>query len=705
MINKEAKSTLARLLANENIEVREGNYSTASFDVLNRVLNLPMWKDMGKDVYDLLIGHEVGHALFTPAEGWHDSDIDVAGIPRSYLNIIEDIRIERAVQAQYPGLVGSFKRGYQVLFDEDFFGTKDRDIESYRLPDRINIKAKLGDLVTVPFSDEEKPLVKLCYSVKSWEDVVDAARALYEYMKEQQDDQQDDENQDVSSEPNSGDGEETTANQSVPDNLGSEPTPEENESDADGEKTEQSRSEEAKSPEDDEAPINGTDQDRPEDKVETDEMFRSRERELVDIDDDGTQPIAVSPLSMRDAKTAIVGYKTLLDAREKRFIEYGGSSDRFMDKLMSDYDQFVNENKKIVSSMVREFEMRKAAFRFARAKVSKTGVIDPVKMYSYKYSEDIFSRTTQLADAKNHGMIMLVDYSGSMSNTISQVIRQVITLSMFCRKANIPFRVYGFTSRGRTEPKSFDTNLDLNSISMFELMSNEMSKTDFQKAVYQLYAQSWTLTDGNLYWGGMFQSHYECMSGTPLNECLLVLDKLIPDFKASYGLDKVNLTILTDGEANNMYLVDRSGDVPTNYRKTSLTMNGKRVIVDGRYNGTRTIITEMKKAHKLSTICYYIPYNNRDFRYKLYNFGVMDEEDFKTHRREFLKQKFTSFDDVLGYDRYFILRSGKDLDTKTEDFTVSENAAKGEITRQFKKFAGSKKGNRVLVTRFAEVIA
>jgi len=140
MINTQAKSTLARLLAKENIDVREGNYPTAAFDVQNRVLHLPMWKDKGKDVYDLLVGHEVGHALFTPAEGWHDSDIDVEGIPRSYLNVIEDIRIERSIQRQYPGLVGSFKRGYQVLFDEDFFGTKDRDLESYKLPDRINIK-------------------------------------------------------------------------------------------------------------------------------------------------------------------------------------------------------------------------------------------------------------------------------------------------------------------------------------------------------------------------------------------------------------------------------------------------------------------------------------------------------------------------------------------------------------------------------------
>ena len=61
------KSVLARLLANENISVQQGNFETAFFDVENRVLGLPLWKEMSGDLYDLLVGHEVGHALYTPS--------------------------------------------------------------------------------------------------------------------------------------------------------------------------------------------------------------------------------------------------------------------------------------------------------------------------------------------------------------------------------------------------------------------------------------------------------------------------------------------------------------------------------------------------------------------------------------------------------------------------------------------------------------
>ena len=40
----EKKSTLAKLLATENIEVQENKASTASFDVKNRILTIPIFK-------------------------------------------------------------------------------------------------------------------------------------------------------------------------------------------------------------------------------------------------------------------------------------------------------------------------------------------------------------------------------------------------------------------------------------------------------------------------------------------------------------------------------------------------------------------------------------------------------------------------------------------------------------------------------------
>ena len=67
------KDILARCMATEDIRVEHrADAPTAYFDTKNRVLGLPVWKDMDSSMYDMLVGHEVSHALHTPAEGWQE---------------------------------------------------------------------------------------------------------------------------------------------------------------------------------------------------------------------------------------------------------------------------------------------------------------------------------------------------------------------------------------------------------------------------------------------------------------------------------------------------------------------------------------------------------------------------------------------------------------------------------------------------------
>ena len=87
---------------------------TVQFNVHTRVLTLPQWERASSTVYDLLVGHEVGHALFTP-----DQD-PPKGIPHSFLNIVEDARIEKLMKRKYMGLAKTFFKGYKQLTDEDF---------------------------------------------------------------------------------------------------------------------------------------------------------------------------------------------------------------------------------------------------------------------------------------------------------------------------------------------------------------------------------------------------------------------------------------------------------------------------------------------------------------------------------------------------------------------------------------------------------
>ena len=63
----QSKALLARLMAMENLYIEHKHTETASFDVKNRVLTLPILKEaLSNDIYDLFTSHEVGHALWTP---------------------------------------------------------------------------------------------------------------------------------------------------------------------------------------------------------------------------------------------------------------------------------------------------------------------------------------------------------------------------------------------------------------------------------------------------------------------------------------------------------------------------------------------------------------------------------------------------------------------------------------------------------------
>ncbi|MAG28045.1 hypothetical protein CMI47_21165, partial [Candidatus Pacearchaeota archaeon] len=176
------KSTLAKLLAEEDIFVVHKQMDTAYFNTKSRELGLPIWKDelMTKDTYDLLIGHEVGHALWTPLDMLEEAQ--VRGLNHGFVNILEDARIEKKSKEKYPGLISVFTRGYANLMKRDFFGISKKPIGSFGLIDRINIFMKTGDK-SIPFSETELPWVEKTAKTKTPADVLDLAEELYKFME------------------------------------------------------------------------------------------------------------------------------------------------------------------------------------------------------------------------------------------------------------------------------------------------------------------------------------------------------------------------------------------------------------------------------------------------------------------------------------------------------------------------------------------
>ena len=173
------KSQLAKLLATENIEVQENAVQTASFDVVNRVLTIPVFKEEQKckHVYDMLVGHEVSHALYTPSDSWKDMSNRSKEF-RSFVNVIEDARIDKLIQKKYPGLKDDYLKGFDKMLKDNFFGTKDKDMMSYALIDKINQYYKSSKRLDFKFTNKEKILVDAVDNCKNFDDVLKLAEDI-----------------------------------------------------------------------------------------------------------------------------------------------------------------------------------------------------------------------------------------------------------------------------------------------------------------------------------------------------------------------------------------------------------------------------------------------------------------------------------------------------------------------------------------------
>lgn len=722
MINTQ-KSILAKLLATENIEVIHGNFQTAFFDVEKRVLGLPLWTQLD-NVYDLLVGHEVGHALFTPPEGWHDADIEVPGCPRSFLNVVEDIRIEKLIQRKYPGLVASFKRGYKKLDEEDFFGASKYPAISpqyVNLIDRINLKAKLRDLIQVQFSADEAPLVKEAFAVETWEDVLAVCAKLYEWAKENSvkvppsmpnTDNKNMEYQNESMDPTADQGQQESTQSSDMDNNeegGSEKM--ESSKEAEEEKGEgagndvqpEGSSDKSEDSNKGLAQANGEGSKGGEVTSETDDAFRDNESKLIDQDNKGTHTFVANGFTKEQIEDMIVTYKTIKESRENTY-SYHTPSENFT----KSYEAFLEDNKKIVMVMAKEFEMRKAAWRSKRSQTARSGSLDVNKLYAYKYTDDVFKRMTLTPDAKNHGMFMMVDYSGSMQHIMRDVLKQVLVLSMFCKKVNIPFQVWGFTStdRSTTGAKAPYSHVQHEGVRLYQLLSSSLPKGEFEVAFKNLYRTSFYA----YYHHYMAFSEEERMGGTPLDEMLIASHTLIDRFTKQNNIQKTNFILLTDGYGSRINAARHENENYCEYKHGgfSINVNGRIVTTKGKENGRTTLTEALLKSIKKqcnSVTGYFLAGNRNDFNSGMRNIDLGHNEFYKA-RQQFLKNKFSSYDNVAGYDRYFILRcDGKSASTDTTEFDVKDNAKKGDITRAFKKHANSKKANRTLAVKFAEMVA
>ena len=708
---KKNKSQLAKLLATENIEVQENAVKTASFDVKNRVLTIPTLKEehKSKHVYDMLVGHEVSHALHTPADGWMNMK-DRSDEFRSFVNVIEDARIDKLIQKKYPGLTNDYLLGFKKMYKDNFFGTKGRQQSEYALIDKINMYYKSSKTLNFNFNKKENHFVKLVDACKSFADVQKLAEDILGYCKEEI--KKNPELKKSYAPKESGDEESKGDNESdSSDNTKLDKNTEEKLQEFLSKETGEDKKKDIEDKKDSQV---GTGKGADGDSILTSLTNDAFDDAVQKMQNEDAKELSYVEMPKVRLEKLIIPYKKYI----KDYAVYDSKLQSYEQNNLSiikqDTVKFLKESSNVVNYLVKEFEMKKNAKMYARASQDKTGTIDPNKLHTYKFAEDIFKKITTVPNQKNHGMVFLLDWSGSMQSHLLPTVEQLLNLVMFCRKINIPFSVYKFmnpgssydNAKGQNHPDhpfivSDKTLLPDQTTRLCQMFTHKQSKSDFLRCAQNLHRSARYFNDRRTYRHD--PSHVDVpsisgdyyLSSTPLDESLIAMDSIIKKFKNDYHTDKVALVTLTDGSANSMH-TKNGGEV-------RLKLNNKYVKCEYNWRGegkdiTYRLLKYLKKKYDLDTIGFFLAGKYRDLRYLF----VVPYKKEALANSTFNKQKFIA-DYNTGYDVYFYVKSDTKVINTVYDDQVTAN--KGQLKRMFMSGMKKRLNSRVLLNNFIKMVA
>tara|TARA_Y100000022_G_scaffold175767_1_gene164626 strand:- start:209 stop:2332 length:2124 start_codon:yes stop_codon:yes gene_type:complete len=707
MYTQEIKGNLARLLATENLIVEHRKTTTAMFDVERRVLTLPLWDKASSTVYDMLVGHEVGHALFTPNEDWRE----VADCPKDFVNVIEDARIEKLMKRKFPGLRKSFAGGYKELNDMDFFAILDEDLSNFSLIDRINLHFKIGASAMIPFSIEEQVFVARTDLAETFEDVLKIAEDVYNFSNQteqvaeipapQPQEEGETESNDVEqSEQQSEENQPEAMPQAGTNNAG----PIQNEDDEEEEEVED---------------------DFEEDGFDGGETTSETQRSFDDAAEKLSSKSARNPIYVQipenvDLDTHVVDWTTVHD-----WIDSQAREPEVYEIVDNKYYEFRKQSQKEVNYLVKEFECRKSADAYARAGQSKTGVLDTSKLHTYRYNEDIFKKVTVLPDGKNHGMLFLLDWSGSMGNEILATVKQVLNLTAFCKKVQIPFEVYAFTNDWVMAKRAMDPRSEINEYGYpgvekntvylhkeyFHLMnfvSSRSNAREYERMCKNLFREASYYRN----YTGYHQTPGVGLSGTPLNEAVVMMNYIIPQFKQQNDLQKVNLCILSDGDScPAAYGHEIYNDHKDEYHTVPRRIDWYQVLRD-----SKTGRTYEQFDSENTTNIFIQQLKDRNPGVNVLGFRILpgsalasfvgkyaSYEGYSAIQKQWKKEKSAVIANPKAFTALYAI-SSKSLEDNTE-FNVDEGASKGQITKAFKKMLGNKSTNKKLLNSFVQYVS
>ena len=706
-----SKSNLAKLLSCENLIVEQRNTKTAYFVPETRLLVIPKFKDeLSNEILDLMISHECAHALWTPTEEWK---ISIKEVNQYIANLVEDSRIERLIKHRYPGLRHIYSKGYRELYNMDFFGTSKLNIEKLNLADKINLSEKIGFIESIEFNEEEKSLYDKVTKTKTFADVVRVAKEIEAYMKEHPQEIDEDEYEDNLDtqfdfdEDSDGDVDEN-------ENENDELTPiRSNSLDGNG-----SLSGDQK---DDAEPGKSANKDLGEDEVENPVDEKSDMDDITSytdfyskmnldnlLSDDNKESIYVD-LPSFDPKKLIVDYKFLINKLKK---------DVKQDCINTNqYNLFKKENSAVISYLIKEFMLKKNAEGRKKERVAKTGDVNLSKVFSYKFNDDIFKRATIVPNQQSHGLVFFLDWSGSMESYLNDTVKQLLCMLLFCKKMNIPFEVYAFTTNFNDLEFKRPFNEEHQTINVYpltlmNLFSSRMSNTEFTYMTNLLLSRTYNHFSSPKSYERIpvwFQ-----LGNTPLNHSILISRKILQAFKDTTKVDKVNAIYMTDGDSHN---------VDFNYIQKNSNYVSKQKIANFYYK-TYLRDKETKTVHKYSfntkgqfketDNCVDFLKDSCDF--KLFSFRLVSSNEMRKMLLKFFptdalnkKKEFAKNNCLLypesSFDAFYFVKANSNVEGSEELDGIDSKETVNSITKKFQKALVARTNNKVFLRKYIEFIA
>jgi len=729
-VNHEVKGMLAKLMATEDIVVEHKKVETACFNVHTRVLTLPLWKKASNVVYDLLVAHECGHSIFTPDEDW----LDTVKVPHQFVNVVEDARIEKLMKRRYAGLSKTFFNGYKELNEDDFFQIADEDVSSFNLADRSNLYFKIGNFITLDFKPEEQEIINLINACESFADTLIAAEELYKYCKKEKEQQQ---------KVSDFDSHETQGNSQSPANENVETNNSSSEQDGESDNSQEQQPDSEQSyggtAQGDQTPVSST-EDKEELEVRTADSLEDKIRDLVGNAFEENIYVEIPQVNL----DTIIGKNSEVhkdinnsfEHQQKIHIEHATDKGYTPANLYKETDiefkKFKVSAQKEVNYLVKEFECRKAADQYARTSTARTGILDCTKLHTYKYNEDLFKKVSVIPDGKNHGLVFVLDWSGSMSDVMLDTCKQLFNLVWFCKKVSIPFEVYAFTNEWRRGEYDYENDrysaadrtphyqkkdgllvVD-ETFSMMNILTSKVSGKELEHQMLNIWRLAYCF--GRTYQCAFTYPNRLCLSGTPLNEALITLHQILPKFQKENKLQKVQCIVLTDGEANQLI---RHKEVQRPYQKDSYIGNGYIAPMStflrdrkmgttyqfgyGYHEFTDVLLRNLKdKFSNTNFIGIRVLESRNASRFIGLYHSINDGKVYDKIQSDWKKLKSFTITNS-GYDAYFGM-SATALSQDSE-FEVAEDATKSQIKSAFVKSLKTKKLNKKVLGEFISLVA